>query len=155
MTLRRACNSAITIDKIIPSWEPDGGEKIVRIGIKNNTVWEDPFGQPSGSILDITDTILAGAVAHPVNEIVFDSNMQGKTLTMMFIMLPRAFVSGKRINEVIETDTVINDPEEPKTFPDSFKGAVEFKDVSFAYPGAKKNVVENITFTAQPGQIMQ
>ena len=73
-------------------------------------------------------------------------------LTMMFIMLPRAFVSGKRINEVLVTETVINDPEEPKEFPAAFKGAVEFKDVSFAYPGAKKNVVENISFTAQPGE---
>ena len=73
-------------------------------------------------------------------------------LTMMFVILPRAFVSGKRISEVINTETVINDPEEPKAFSDQFNGTVEFRDVSFAYPGAKKCVVENISFTAKAGE---
>ena len=73
-------------------------------------------------------------------------------LTMMFIILPRAVVSGKRINEVLVTEPVINDPENPKTFPDSFKGTIEFRDVSFRYPGAKKSALENINFTAKPGE---
>ncbi|MHA1692480.1 MAG: ABC transporter ATP-binding protein, partial [Candidatus Heimdallarchaeaceae archaeon] len=72
-------------------------------------------------------------------------------LTMMFIILPRAVVSGKRINEVLVTEPVINDPEDPKTFPDSFKGTIEFRDVTFRYPGAKKSALENINFTAKPG----
>jgi len=73
-------------------------------------------------------------------------------LTMMFIILPRAVVSGRRINEVLTTEPTINDPENPKTFPEPFKGIVEFKNVTFKYPGAKKNVLHNISFTAHPGQ---
>ncbi|MHA1155171.1 MAG: ABC transporter ATP-binding protein [Candidatus Heimdallarchaeota archaeon] len=73
-------------------------------------------------------------------------------LTMMFIILPRAVVSGRRINEVLQTEPSITDPEEPKTFPESFKGTIEFRNVSFKYPGAKKHVLQNITFTALPGQ---
>ncbi|MBY9001781.1 MAG: ABC transporter ATP-binding protein, partial [Candidatus Heimdallarchaeota archaeon] len=73
-------------------------------------------------------------------------------LTMMFIILPRAVVSGKRINEVLNTEPTIKDLEEPKLFPESFKGEIKFRDVSFRYPGAKKSAVENITFTAKPGE---
>jgi len=73
-------------------------------------------------------------------------------LTMMFIILPRAVVSTRRINEVLATEPVITDPEEPKVFPEPFKGVVEFRDVTFKYPGAKKDVLHKISFTAQPGQ---
>ncbi|MGC9395731.1 MAG: ABC transporter ATP-binding protein [Anaerolineae bacterium] len=73
-------------------------------------------------------------------------------LSMMFIMLPRAAVSGDRIAEVLETEPVICDPETPQTFPTPFKGTVEFRDVGFRYPGADENVLCGITFTAQPGQ---
>lgn len=73
-------------------------------------------------------------------------------LTMMFIILPRAVVSSRRINEVLVTELAIKDPEDPKTFSDAFKGTIEFRNVSFKYPGAKKNVLQNITFTALPGQ---
>ncbi len=73
-------------------------------------------------------------------------------LSMMFIMLPRAAVSGDRIADVLETEPVIRDPETPQTFPTPFKGTVEFRDVGFRYPGADENVLCGITFTAQPGQ---
>ena len=73
-------------------------------------------------------------------------------LTMMFIILPRAVVSGKRINEVLETKPIILDPEDPKIFPEPFKGTIEFRKVSFKYPGAKKDVLHTIDFTAAPGQ---
>jgi len=73
-------------------------------------------------------------------------------LSMMFIMLPRAAVSGDRIAEVLETEPVIRDPEQPQAFPTPFKGTVEFRDVGFRYPGAEENVLCGITFTAQPGQ---
>lgn len=73
-------------------------------------------------------------------------------LTMMFIVLPRAFVAGNRISEVLETEPVIKDPLKPKRFSEPFKGEVEFRNVSFHYPGAKKKVLENISFVAQPGQ---
>ena len=73
-------------------------------------------------------------------------------LTMMFIILPRAVVSAKRINEVLITEPRIEDPEQPKKFPEPFQGKVEFSNVCFRYPGAKKCAVENVTFTANPGE---
>jgi ATP-binding cassette subfamily B protein len=73
-------------------------------------------------------------------------------LAMMFIILPRAAVSGDRIADVLETKPVINDPEVPNQFNEPFKGTVEFRNVSFRYPGAEEDVLHNISFTAQPGQ---
>ena len=73
-------------------------------------------------------------------------------MSMMFIMLPRAAVSGDRIADVLETETVINDPQEPAQFAAPVRGKVEFRDVSFRYPDALENVLCNINFTAQPGQ---
>jgi len=73
-------------------------------------------------------------------------------LTMMFIILPRAVVSARRINEVLVTEPVLTDPENPKVFPEPFKGVVEFRNVTFRYPGAKKDVLHKISFTAHPGQ---
>jgi ATP-binding cassette subfamily B protein len=73
-------------------------------------------------------------------------------LAMMFIILPRAAVSGDRIADVLETKPVINDPQVPSTFNEPFKGTVEFRNVSFRYPGAEEDVLHNISFTAQPGQ---
>ncbi|HKZ44598.1 MAG TPA: ABC transporter ATP-binding protein [Anaerolineales bacterium] len=73
-------------------------------------------------------------------------------LAMMFIFLPRAAVSGDRIADVLETDLIITDPQEPKSFQEPFKGVVEFRNVSFRYPGAEEDVLHDITFTAKPGQ---
>ena len=73
-------------------------------------------------------------------------------LAMMFIILPRAAVSGDRIADVLETKPVINDPPVPSNFNEPFKGMVEFRNVSFRYPGAEEDVLHNISFTAQPGQ---
>jgi ATP-binding cassette subfamily B protein len=73
-------------------------------------------------------------------------------LAMIFIMLPRAAVSGDRVADVLETDPVIKDPQEPKQFAEPFKGSVEFRNVSFRYPGAEEDVLHNISFTAKPGQ---
>lgn len=73
-------------------------------------------------------------------------------MSMLFIFLPRAAVSGDRIADVLETDIVIQDPEDPREFPESFKGEIEFQDVSFRYPDAEDDVVRDISFTARPGQ---
>jgi ATP-binding cassette subfamily B multidrug efflux pump len=73
-------------------------------------------------------------------------------LAMMFIILPRAAVSGDRIADVLETKPFINDPEVPNQFSEPFKGTVEFRNVSFRYPGAEEDVLHNISFTAQPGK---
>jgi ATP-binding cassette subfamily B multidrug efflux pump len=73
-------------------------------------------------------------------------------LSMMFIFLPRASVSGGRIADVLETDTVINDSPNPQSFQEPFLGRVEFHNVTFRYPGAEDDVLHNITFTAEAGQ---
>ena len=73
-------------------------------------------------------------------------------LSMMFIFLPRASVSGGRIADVLETDTTIKDPPDPQKFPEPFHGRVEFRNVTFRYPDAQDDVLHNLTFTAEPGQ---
>lgn len=73
-------------------------------------------------------------------------------LSLLSIMLPRAMVSARRINEVIDTEVSINDPEVPKALSETVKGIVEFNDVSFRYPGAQENVLKNISFVANPGE---
>ena len=73
-------------------------------------------------------------------------------LSMLTIFLPRAFVSGDRIAEVLETTNVIKDPSNPKTLAEPFSGKVEFRDVYFRYPDAEEDVLVGITFTALPGE---
>jgi ATP-binding cassette subfamily B multidrug efflux pump len=73
-------------------------------------------------------------------------------LSMMFIFMPRAFVAGNRIADVLETDPVIKDPAEPKHFRVPFMGTVEFRGVSFHYPDAEEDVLHDISFMAKPGQ---
>jgi ATP-binding cassette subfamily B multidrug efflux pump len=73
-------------------------------------------------------------------------------LSIMFIILPRAAVSGDRIADVLRTEPSIRDPQRPKPFPDPFRGTVEFRDVCFRYPGAEEDVLHNISFTARSGQ---
>ena len=73
-------------------------------------------------------------------------------LSMMFIFLPRASVSGGRIADVLATKNAINDPNEPKKFPEPFVGRVEFRNVTFRYPDSQEAVLHNITFTAEPGK---
>ncbi|HPE54601.1 MAG TPA: ABC transporter ATP-binding protein, partial [Mesotoga prima] len=72
--------------------------------------------------------------------------------TMMFIMIPRASVSAARISEILEVDPQIKDPKNPKKFGSDFKGTVEFKNVCYRFPGAEKNILNDISFTALPGQ---
>lgn len=73
-------------------------------------------------------------------------------ISMVSIMLPRASVSANRITEVLAVDATIIDPEKPVAFNDTKNGSIEFKNVSFKYPGADDNVLSNISFTAKPGQ---
>ena len=71
-------------------------------------------------------------------------------MTMISVMLPRAAVAAERIDEVLESDTLITDAKEPKDV--NGAGEVEFHNVGFAYPGAKEEVLQNISFTAKAGQ---
>ena len=74
-------------------------------------------------------------------------------ISMISIMLPRASVSAKRINEVLEKEISIKDPKKPKKLDENKKGIVEFRNVNFAYPGANKNLLHDISFTANPGEV--
>jgi len=73
-------------------------------------------------------------------------------MSMMFIFLPRAAVSGDRIADVLETELAIEDPKEPKQFREPFTAEIEFRNVSFRYPEALDDVLHHISFTARPGQ---
>lgn len=73
-------------------------------------------------------------------------------ISMVSVMLPRASVSMTRIDEVLVSESVIMDPENPQKSVASEKGVVEFRDVSFRYPNAEENVLSHISFTAKPGQ---
>ncbi len=72
--------------------------------------------------------------------------------SIVFIMIPRASVSAGRVNEVIETEPVIKDPEKPISTKNKDGGVIEFKDVTFCYPGADTPVLQNLSFQASPGQ---
>ena len=73
-------------------------------------------------------------------------------ICMISVMLPRAAVSAERVDGVLESHTLINDPEDPEKLPEESKGQVVFDHVSFRYPGAEEDVLEDISFTAEPGQ---
>ena len=73
-------------------------------------------------------------------------------LSMVFIMVPRAAVSVKRVGEVLDTLPSIVDPTSPQQLPNDATGKIEFKDVTFTYPDADLPVLSSINFTAEPGQ---
>ena len=73
-------------------------------------------------------------------------------LCMISVMLPRAAVAAERVDEVLTSKTIIKDPEQPKHLPKKTEGVLKFNHVSFKYPGADEDVLEDIDFTAHPGQ---
>ncbi len=73
-------------------------------------------------------------------------------ISSISIMLPRASISAKRINEILDTEISIKDAKETKKFDPKKKGLVEFKNVSFRYPDADTEILSDIDFTAKPGE---
>ncbi len=73
-------------------------------------------------------------------------------ISMMFIFIPRAAVSAARIADVLETKESVKDPVSPKSFDKTQTGVVEFRNVNFRYDGAAEDALQNISFTAKPGQ---
>ena len=73
-------------------------------------------------------------------------------ICMISIMLPRAAVAAERVDEILTSETAIDDPEEPKRLPENSKGEVAFEHVSFRYPGAEHDVLHDLNFVAKPGQ---
>ena len=70
--------------------------------------------------------------------------------TFMFVIVPRAAVSSDRIGQVLDTEPSIHDPVEPLR--PARTGSVEFRDVTFGYPGAEDPVLRGISFVAGPGE---
>lgn len=73
-------------------------------------------------------------------------------ISMLSIVLPRASVSAKRIDEVLKRELVITDPSKEEINTGAKRGTVEFKNVSFKYPDADSNIIENVSFVANPGE---
>jgi len=73
-------------------------------------------------------------------------------ISIVFIMVPRAAVSGRRINEILATEPTIVDPTNPQHLPKKLNGVVAFNNVDFGYEGSEQNVLSDISFTAEPGQ---
>ncbi len=73
-------------------------------------------------------------------------------ISIVFIMVPRASVSANRVAEVIAVQPSITDPDAPVVLPKSTAAKVEFKNVTFKYPGAEVPVLTDISFVAEPGQ---
>jgi ATP-binding cassette subfamily B protein len=73
-------------------------------------------------------------------------------MSMLFILLPRASVSADRVADVLETELIIKDPPSPVRLNGDFRGKVEFRNVSFRYPGADEDVLHDINFAARPGE---
>ncbi|HRA45555.1 MAG TPA: ABC transporter ATP-binding protein, partial [Phycicoccus sp.] len=72
---------------------------------------------------------------------------------MMSMMIPRAAVSAGRIDEVLQTESSVHEPTDPKALPSGATLEVRFDDVDFHYPGADQPVLSGISFTARPGQV--
>ena len=73
-------------------------------------------------------------------------------VSIMYVMVPRAQVSAERINEVLEIEPEILDPEEAKAQL-AKKGLVEFRNVTFTYPGAEQPAISKISFESMPGEV--
>ena len=74
-------------------------------------------------------------------------------VAVMFVMVPRAQASAERINEVLEMEPEIVDPEEVKVLSDGTRGHIAFQNVSFRYPGAEEPAISNISFETGPGEV--
>lgn len=72
--------------------------------------------------------------------------------SMMFIMIPRASISARRINDVLQAEPEIKDPDHVD-HPEQLKGFITFEHVSFGYPGAEEPVLSDISFSTKPGEV--
>ncbi|MCI7812568.1 MAG: ABC transporter ATP-binding protein [Lachnospiraceae bacterium] len=117
---------------------------LIMNGITVLIVWRGAYGIDQGS-MQVGD--LMAFIQYTMMVI-----MAFLMLTAISIMLPRASVSAVRISEVLETECVLKEVETSKQDDPDKKGVVEFRHVSFAYPGAEENVLTDIDFTAKPGQ---
>lgn len=73
-------------------------------------------------------------------------------ISMLAIVLPRAMVSIRRVQQVLKQNLAVKDPVKPQKFPEDVKGTVEFRNVNFRYPNSDEDVLKNITFIANTGE---
>lgn len=109
-----------------------------------SVVWFGGFRIDSG-VMQVGDLM---AFLQYIMRIMFSIMM----LSMMLIYIPRASASATRISEVLDMLPEIKDPENPEECTGK-KGFIEFKNVSFSYPGAEEPALKNISFKANPGEI--
>ena len=119
---------------------------LVMNGIAVLIVWNGAHGVDTGS-MQVGDMM---AFIQYTMQIIMSFLM----ISMVSVMLPRASVSANRIQEVLGTQVSIRDPQTPAPIQtnDARRGLVEFRHVSFRYPGAQEDVLSDIDFVAQPGQ---
>jgi ATP-binding cassette subfamily B multidrug efflux pump len=117
---------------------------IVMNGLSVGIIWVGAH-QVAASNIQVGDMI---AFMQYAMQIVFAFLM----MSMMFIFLPRAAVSGDRLADILETDLAITDPPQPRQFGEPFYGEIEFRNVSFRYPSALLDVLHHISFRARPGE---
>ncbi|MGI6468691.1 MAG: ABC transporter ATP-binding protein [Syntrophomonadaceae bacterium] len=138
---RDLTDTAIRVNKIMAAMNP------VMVIFMNLTsigiIWFGGLRISSGNLL-IGDMM---AFLQYAMQIMFSIIM----VTMMFVMLPRAEASAARINEVLKMAPDIVDPPQPKKA--ARTGLVEFRGVTFSYPGAENPAISDIGFTARPGQV--
>ena len=135
-------NNAIKVNKIMAALMP-----IMMLALNFTTIAIIWFG---GIRIDNGDMQVGSLMAfiQYAMQIMFSLIM----VSMMFVMVPRAAASAVRINEVLDTVPEIIDPVQAK-IASGQRGFVEFKEVSFSYPGAEQPVLHNISFSAKPGEI--
>lgn len=71
----------------------------------------------------------------------------------MFVIVPRARISAKRINEVLDLEATVTDPENPVLPDEAMRGVVEFRNVSFGYEDSGKPTLNNVSFTAEKNKV--
>ena len=120
---------------------------LVMMGLSLSILWASAF------VINGLDVDAAKAVFGSTNAFVMLASqivMSFILIITLIVILPRASVSAKRINEVLAHEVSINDPENPAEFKE--KGTIEFKNVGFAYPGSDKEAVSNISFKVKRGE---
>jgi ATP-binding cassette, subfamily B, multidrug efflux pump len=135
-------NNSLFVNRVMVSMFP--GMTIIMNGVSLMIIWVGAQ-QVAASRMQVGDMM---AFMQYAMQIVFSFLM----MSFMFIILPRASVSAGRIAEVLDTEPTILEPKSPRQFPSPFVSTVEFRDVSFRYPGAEEDVLHNINFIAHPHQ---
>lgn len=134
-------DNAIKVNKIIAILMPS-----MMVILNLTTVFVLWFG---GSIIDTGALDVGNLIAFV--QYVMQIMMSLVMLTMMFVLIPRASASAERINEVLDLPFEISDNITAPVHTE-LRGHVEFKDVSFFYPGSEEAAIANISFTTKPGQ---